>query len=151
VNLTATIEATGANTTGIRVPEELLEELGQGRRPKVQVVFPNGYVHRTTVGPHAGGAYVSVSAAVRDAAQVAAGDVVDLELTLDTAPREVEVPDDLAAALAADAAARSFFGGLTDSQRKAFVTSVTSAKKPETRQRRVAGALEALAAGRKRP
>jgi hypothetical protein len=151
VNLTATIEATGANTTGIQIPEDLLEELGQGRRPKLRVVFPNGYVHRTTVGPHAGAAYVSVSAAVRDAAEVAAGDVVDLELTLDTAPREVEVPDDLAAALAADATARTFFESLTDSQRKAFVTSVTSAKKPETRQRRVASALDALTAGRKRP
>jgi uncharacterized protein YdeI (YjbR/CyaY-like superfamily) len=71
--------------------------------------------------------------------------------TMDTAPREVEVPGDLAAALAAAPDARAFFDGLTDSQRKGFVTSVTSAKQPETRARRVDGAVAALSQGRKRP
>jgi hypothetical protein len=151
VRFTATVEATGETTTGIRVPASVLDELGAGKRPKVRVTFPNGYLHRTTIGSHAGAAFISVSAAVRDDAEVAAGEVVDLDLALDTAPRQVEVPDDLAAALAQHEQARSWFEGLTASQRKTFVTSVTSAKKPETRGRRVARAVEALAAGEKRP
>jgi hypothetical protein len=151
VRFTATLEATGRSTTGIRVPDEVLAELGQGKRPKVSATFPNGYVHRTTVGPHDGAAFLSVSAAVRESAEVAAGDVIVLDLVPDTAPREVEIPDDLAAAFATAPAAQTFFEGLTDSQRRTFVTSVTSAKKPETRQRRVARAVEALAAGEKRP
>jgi uncharacterized protein YdeI (YjbR/CyaY-like superfamily) len=129
----------------------VLAELGQGKRPKFSATFPNGYVHRTTVGPHAGAAFLSVSAAVREGAEVAAGDVIELDLVPDTAPREVEVPDDLAAAFAATPAAQTSFESLTDSQRRTFVSSVTSAKKPETRERRVDRAVEALVAGEKRP
>lgn len=147
----ATIEQSGKTATGIRVPEEALDELGQGKRPRVVVTFDGGYSFRTTVGPHAGGSYIPVSAAIRQEAGVSAGDTVSVELMLDTAPRDVQVPDDLAAALAQDDAARSWFNGLTDSQRKAFVTSVTSAKQPQTRQKRVTRAVEALAARQKRP
>ncbi len=82
---------------------------------------------------------------------MAGGQQVEVEVVIDDAPREVEVPDDLGAALAADDGARAWFEQLTDSQRKGFVTSVTSAKQPETRQRRVARAVEALTAGQKRP
>jgi hypothetical protein len=151
VRFTATVEATGRTTTGIRVPDEVLAELGQGKRPKVSATFPNGYVHRTTVGPHAGAAFLSVSAAVREGAEVAAGDVIELDLVPDTAPREIEIPDDLAAAFATTPAAQASFESLTDSQRRTFVTSVTGAKKPETRERRVVRAVEALVAGEKRP
>ena len=151
MEFTATIEQSGKTATGIRVPENVLAELGQGKRPRVVVTLDGGYSFRTTVGPHAGASYIPVSAAVRKEAGVSAGGTVSVELTVDTAPREVEVPQDLAAALAQDDAARTWFDGLTDSQRKTFVTSVTSAKQPETRQRRVVRALEALAARQKRP
>jgi antitoxin component of MazEF toxin-antitoxin module len=148
---TAVVDATGRNTTGIRVPDEVLDALDAGRRPKVVATLGDGYTLRTTVGSHSGSPYLSVSAAVRKEAGLAAGDEVTVVLALDDAPREVEVPDDLAAALAEQSAARQFFEGLTDSQRKTFVLSVTSAKKPETRERRVAGAVTALVEGRKRP
>lgn len=151
MKFTATIEQSGKTATGIRVPDEVLKELGQGKRPLVVVTFDGGYSFRTTVGPHAGTSYIPVSAAIREEANVAAGDMVEVDLTLDTEPREVEVPDDLAVALAEDDAASSWFNGLTDSQRKTFVTSVTSAKQPEIRQKRVARAVAALAANQKRP
>jgi uncharacterized protein YdeI (YjbR/CyaY-like superfamily) len=73
---------------------------------------------------------------------------VDVTLELDAAPRQVEVPPDLAAALAADPGARRFFDGLSYSERRWFVLNVESAKKPETRARRVASAVERLASGR---
>lgn len=151
MRFTATIERTGRTTTGIRVPDEILEQLGEGKRPRVVATLDDGYVLRTTIGSVDGAPFISVSAAVREEANVAAGDVVEVDIRQDTAPREVPVPDDLAAALAEDEAANGWFHQLTESQRKTFVTSVTSAKKPETRQRRVTQAVEALAAGQKRP
>jgi hypothetical protein len=151
VEFTTTVEATGATTTGVRLPDEVLAQLDGGKRPKVVVTFGNGYSYRTTVGSHDGAAFLSVSSAVRKESGLAAGHEVVVTLALDTAPREVEVPEDLAAALAAAPDARAFFAGLTDSQRKGFVTSVTSAKQPQTRARRVDGAVTALSEGRKRP
>jgi Pyruvate/2-oxoacid:ferredoxin oxidoreductase gamma subunit len=151
VRFTAPIERTGATTTGIRVPDEIIERLGQGKRPRVVAVLDGGYALRTTVGTHDGSPFLSVSSAVRREAGVEAGDEVTVDLTVDDAPREVEVPDDLAAALADADDARAWFEGLTASQRSTFTTSVTSAKQPETRQRRVAKAVAALAAHEKRP
>ena len=148
---TAAVEATGTTTTGIPVPDIALTQLSRGRRPKVTARFGDGFSYRTTVGSHSGRAFLSVSAAVREAAGIAAGDEVDVELTVDDAPRDVDVPSDLAAALEARPEARRFFDSLTDSQRKTFVLSVTGAKKPDTRARRVEAAVAALVDGRKRP
>lgn len=145
------IEQTGKTTTGIRVPDEILGQLGAGKRPRVVVTLDDGYSLRTTVGSHAGAPFISVAAAVREAAKVAAGDVVEVGIRLDTAPREVHLPDDLATALAEHEAVSEWFHQLTDSQRRVFVTSVISSKKPETRQRRVIRAVDALVAKQKRP
>ena len=97
-----------------------------------------------------GGRYlVGVSAENREKAGVSAGDRLDVELELDTAPRVVEVPDDLAAALAATPEARRFYDTLSFSQQQFYVQPVTQAKQPETRQRRIERAVERLAEGRK--
>lgn len=146
---TVTIEATGGTTTGIRLPD--VGELGGGRRPRVRAIFPNGHVLRVRVGTHDGDPFLPVSAATRDSAGVAAGDTVDLTIEVDEEPVEVDVPDELAAALAAAPAAKRFFDSLTASQRKGFAASVSSARKAETRTARVEKALAALEAGRKRP
>jgi antitoxin component of MazEF toxin-antitoxin module len=151
VTFSTTIEQTGKTTTGIRLPDHVLADLDAGQRPRVVVVLDGDFTYRTTVGSHDGAAFLSVSSAIREAAGVAGGDEVTVEVTVDTAPREVEVPADLAAALAEHPAAAAWFGQLTDSQRGVFVTSVTSAKQPETRQRRVVKAIEALQAQQKRP
>lgn len=151
VRFEATVEATGGTTTGIRVPETVLQQLGRGRRPKVAVNLADRHAYRTTVGSHAGDAFLPVSAAVRQAAQIAAGDRIAVHLGVDDAPRDGAVPDDLAAALRAKPSAETFFEGLTDSQRKTFVVSVTSAKTPQTRARRVEAAAAALEERRKRP
>jgi hypothetical protein len=150
VQLRTTIERTGATTTGIRLTDEHLEQLGGGKRPRV-VVTLGEHTYRTTVGSHDGSPFISVSAAVRDAAGVAGGDEVDVTIEPDTEPVVIEVPDDLAAALADAPAERAFFEGLTPSQRKAYVTWITGAKQQATRDRRVAQAIEKLAAGRKQP
>jgi hypothetical protein len=139
-------QAPGKAATGITVPDDVLTALGGGRRPAVAVTI-NGHTFRTTIGSMGGVAKIPVSAAVRAAAGVSAGDVLLVGIAVDAAPREVAVPDDLTAALAGDPAAAGFFTGLAPSHKKAYVTWIEEAKKPETRAKRVADAVVKLAAG----
>lgn len=144
-----TILQSGKTATGIVVPEEVVEALGSGRRPPVRVTI-NGYTYRNTIAVMGGEYMVGVSAEHRAGAQVAGGDEVDVEVELDRAPREVTVPDDLAAALDAEPAARATFDGLSYSNRSWHVLQVTGAKTDETRQRRIAKSVETLRDGRPR-
>jgi uncharacterized protein YdeI (YjbR/CyaY-like superfamily) len=93
---------------------------------------------------------VGLSAEHRAGAGVAGGDEVEVDLELDTAPRELSVPDDLAAALDAEPAARSTFDGLSYSNKSWHVLQITGAKTEETRQRRIARSIEVLRQGRPR-
>ncbi len=135
--------------TGIRVPDEIVEALGSGKRPAITVTI-NGFTYRSTIAVLGGQYMVGVSAENRAGAGVAGGDVVDVDIALDTVPREVIVPDDLAAALAAEPDARRTFDGLSNSNKGWHVLQVTGAKTDETRQRRIARSVEALKAGRVR-
>jgi hypothetical protein len=144
-----TIVQSGKNTTGIQVPDEVVAALGSGKRPAVKVTV-NGYSYRSTVASMGGVFMVSLSAEHRAGAGVGGGDEVDVDLELDTAPREVAVPPDLAAALAAEPAARATFDGLSYSNRSWHVLQVTGAKSDETRQRRIAKSVDALKQGRPR-
>jgi hypothetical protein len=139
----------GKTATGIVVPEEVVEALGSGRRPPVRVTI-NGYTYRNTIAVMGGEYMIGVSAEHRAGAGVAGGDEVDVEIELDTAPREVTVPDDFAAALDAEPAARATFDGLSYSNRSWHVLQVTGAKTDETRQRRIAKSVETLREGRPR-
>ena len=141
----ATIELNGKTATGIEVPPEVVTELGGGKRAKVTVTI-NGFTYRNSIASMGGRFLISVSADVRAQAGVAAGDQVDVDVELDTAPREVTVPDDLAAALAGDAKARGAFEKLTYSHQLRWVTWINDAKKAETRDRRVVKAIEDLRA-----
>lgn len=143
ITFLATIQQTGANTTGIPVPEEVLDALGAGRRPPVHVTV-NGHRYRSTVGSMGGQAMISLSAANRAQAQVAGGDVVDVTLVFDEEPRTVEVPAALAAALDGDADAKRAFEGLSPSRKRRYTLAVEGAKTDATRQRRIDKALAEL-------
>jgi Bacteriocin-protection, YdeI or OmpD-Associated/Domain of unknown function (DUF1905) len=145
-----TIQLEGRTATGFRVPPEVVEALGQGKKRPAVTVTINGYTYRSTIAAYGDVFMLPLAAENRDGAGVAAGDEVDVDLELDTAPREVEVPADLAAALADEPEARAFFDGLSYSNKRWFALSVESAKAADTRQRRVAKAVEMLRAG-KRP
>ena len=138
-----TIVQSGKNTTGIQVPDEVVEALGSGKRPAVKVTV-NGYSYRSTVASMGGVFMVSLSAEHRAGAGVGGGDEVEVDLELDSAPREVTVPPELVAALDAEPAARATFDGLSYSNRSWHVLQVTGAKTEETRQRRIARSVEAL-------
>jgi Bacteriocin-protection, YdeI or OmpD-Associated/Domain of unknown function (DUF1905) len=148
VTFEATLAARG-NNTGIEVPDELLAQLGAGKRPPVLVDL-DGYEYRNTVGVIGGTAMVSVSSAVRAATGLSGGDPVRVTLTVADTPREVDVPADLAAALAADETAGAFFAGLSNSLQRYHCDQVTGAKTPETRQRRIDKALALFREGKQR-
>jgi Bacteriocin-protection, YdeI or OmpD-Associated/Domain of unknown function (DUF1905) len=143
-----TIELGGTTATGFVVPDEVMAGLGGGGRPAVTVTI-GPHTYRTTVFSRAGRYLVPLSAENREAAGVAAGDVVDVDLEADTAPREVEVPADLTEALGHDPAARGFFESLSYSHRKEWVRWIEEAKRPETRQRRLESTVSALREGRR--
>jgi hypothetical protein len=142
----AVIERSGKTATGIRVPAEIVASLGADKRPPVRVTI-NGYTYRSTVAPLGGAFMVGVSAENRAGAGVSGGDEVDVELALDTAPREVTVPPDFADALNRDAEARQSFDGLSYSNKRRYVLSIEDAKTAETRQRRIAKAVSTLHEG----
>ena len=147
MNFTSVLELAGKTATGIEVPASVVEALSAGKKPAVSVTF-NGYTYRSTVASMGGRYMLPVSAEVRAASGVRAGDTLDVTVELDTAPREVTVPDDLAAALAGEAAAKAAFEKLSYSHKRRHVMAIEDAKTPETRARRVAKALEMLKAGK---
>lgn len=142
----ALIEGAGKTAAGIEVPSEVVTALGQTRKPPVRVTI-NGYTYRSTVATVGGRFMVGVSNEVRASAGVAAGDEVDVEMELDTAPREVSVPPELAKELEADAAAGKAFEALSYSRKRLLVDPVANAKTAETRDRNLAKALSALRGG----
>jgi hypothetical protein len=147
VRFHTTILESGKTATGIRIPDEIVEALGAGKRPPVRVTI-NGYTYRNTVAVMGSDYMVGVSAEHRAGAGVAGGDEVDVEIELDTAPREIEVPADLATALDQEPDARRTFDGLSYSNKSWHVLQVTGAKSEETRQRRIAKSVAALREGR---
>ena len=134
------------NNTGIEVPPEVVESFGAGKRPPV-VVTVNGFEYRSTIAPMGGLFLIPFSSDKRAATGIRGGDPIVVDLELDTAPRTVDVPDDLAIALDATPGARDAWERLSPSHKKAHVTAIEGAKAAETRQRRVAKAIEALTGG----
>jgi hypothetical protein len=141
-----TVMAAGRTATGLPVPAEVVDGLGAGRRPPVHVRI-GGHHYRTTIASRGGVYLLSLSAENRAAAGVAAGEEVEVDVELDTEPRKVTVPADLAAALDGDDAARRAFERLSYSHQLRHVLAIEEAKTPETRRRRVEKALEMLRSG----
>lgn len=137
------LQLNGKTATGFVVPPEIVEELGSGKRPAV-IVRIGAHSYRSTIATMSGQYMVGLSAENRAAAGVAAGDRIEVDLELDTAPREVVVPADLAAALARDPAAKARFDALSYSGKRQHTLSVEGAKTEATRQRRIEKAIASL-------
>jgi hypothetical protein len=143
-----TLLQTGANTTGIEVPPEVVENLGKGKRPPVKVTVNRAYTYRNTIAVMGGVYMVGVSAEHRKGAGITGGDEIDVDIELDTEPREVNLPADLAAALEGDPKAKSFFEGLSYSNKRRHLLAIDDAKTAETRQRRIEKAAASLREGK---
>lgn len=137
---------TGKTAAGIQVPPQVVAALGTSKKPAVRVTI-NGYTYRSTVATMGGVFMIGVSNDVRQKSGVAGGQTVDVTLELDTAPREVNVPPDFAAALKKDPVAKKFFDSLSYSNKSRHVLSIEGAKTAETRQRRIEKSVSTLHEG----
>jgi Bacteriocin-protection, YdeI or OmpD-Associated/Domain of unknown function (DUF1905) len=145
--------------------EARVEELGRGRGVVVPLDVPalfgkvrapvrgtvNGFPYRSTIMRYGETYYLGLNREIRDGAVIDAGDVVTIEMELDDAPREVEVPEELAAALDAEPAARRAFDGLSYTHRKEYAGWVAEAKREETRRTRAGKAVAMLTEGTRTP
>lgn len=131
------------NNTGIEVNEQILDELGGGKKPLV-VVTLNNYSYQCAVGKMGGKFMISLSAENRKNANVKGGDTVGIDLKLDTAPRTVVVPADFQHALDKNKIAKENFEKLAPSKKKAMVFSITEAKSIETKLNRIERAIATL-------
>lgn len=144
---TTVVKDDHVNATGLQVPPDVMAALGATtKKPPVKVTI-GGYSYQTTVAVMGGVSMLSLSAEHRKAAGVEPGATIDVTLELDLEPRTVDVPDDLATALAAQAGARATFDALAFSKRKEFVRQVNDAKTQETRDRRIAGIVAKMGEG----
>jgi hypothetical protein len=141
-----TILAAGKTAAGIEVPARIVEGLGSSKVPLVRVTI-NGFTYRSAVAVMGGKFMIGVSNDNRKAAGVAAGETVDVDLELDTAPRVLELPADFEKALSRDPKAKKVFEGLSNSKKQLLVLPVANGKTPETRQRNIDKAMAALKKG----
>jgi hypothetical protein len=147
IRFRATVELGGKTATGIPVPPDVVAGLGTSKRPAV-VVRINDYTYRSTVAPRNGAFMLPLSAEHRAGAGIAAGDIVDVELHVDSEPRTVDIPADFSAALIADPIAKAFFGSLSYGNQRRHILAIEAAKAPETRRRRVEQSLGLFRSGR---
>ena len=139
------LERVGKTATMFRVPFDLKEAFGRARPPVAVTI--RGHTWRTTPGVYDGVGHVVVSRAVKAATGVDAGDRVRITMELATAPRTVDVPPDLGAALARERAARAAFDRLSYTHRCEYVAWAVAAKRADTRERRVAATVERVRSG----
>jgi hypothetical protein len=149
LQLTTTLQKRGP-AAAIVLDDAQVEMLGEGAKRFPVRVTIGDYGWRGSVTRMGGEFLVGLNKEVRAGAGVEAGDEVEVVLVLDAEPRTVEVPEALERALAGDDVARDAFDGLAYTHRKEFARWVTEARKAETRDRRVAQALEMLRDGRTR-
>jgi hypothetical protein len=128
---------------GLEIPQEIVEALGAGGRPPVTITI-NGHSWQSRVALMRGRHLLGLSNANRQAAGVVTGDEVEVEVELDTEPRVVIEPPDFARALDADPVARAAYDRLAYSHKREHVRAIESAKKPETRTRRIEKAITTL-------
>src|SRR6476661_1562743 len=124
------------NNTGINVPDEVVEKLGAGKKPPVNVTV-NDYTYRNTIAVMGGKFMIGVSADIRSKTGIKGGDKVKVTLALDNKPREVEVPADFQELLDKNLKAKQFYETLSYSNKQRYILPIGQAKTAETRQRRM--------------
>jgi Bacteriocin-protection, YdeI or OmpD-Associated/Domain of unknown function (DUF1905) len=149
IQLTTTLQPRGPAAAVVLDPDDVAA-VGEGAKRFPVAATINGHTWRTTVTRMGGEFLLGLNKEVRQAAGVEAGDTVDVQIELDTAPREVEVPPALEAALQCDPVARERYEAMAYTHRKEYARWIEEAKRDETRERRVAQALEMLREGRTR-
>jgi len=125
------------DTTGLVIPDKVVEAMGQGKRPKVTVTINGKFSYPNTVAVMGGQYMIGISKERRKLAGVSGGEMIEVTLELDATPRAMEVPRDLQKALDKDEAARAFFAALSYSNQRRHIDPINDARTPETRARRI--------------
>ncbi|UII22268.1 YdeI/OmpD-associated family protein [Fulvivirga ligni] len=134
------------NNLGIEVPEEIIEKFGAGKKPPVSITL-QGYTYQTTVGVMAGKYLIPLNSSHRKHVDVNGGENIEVDVQLDTAPREVEIPSALKGEFKNNKVAADFYENLSPSYKNKIATLIDSAKTDETRNKRVAKVMEDLSQG----
>jgi hypothetical protein len=134
----------------IEIPPEVSADFGKKGQVKVKVTIKD-YSYRSSIAPYGGKHLLGIRKEIRDAIGIKSGDMITVTLEVDTDPRMVEVPDDLAQEMAAHEGTRAFFDKLSYTHQKEYAEWITGAKREETRQRRLKKTIEMMQAGVKTP
>jgi hypothetical protein len=138
----------GGGGTLVPIPKEVATKLGLKGMPKIKAVIA-GTPYRGSLMPMGDGTYcLGVLKSIQEAAGVGAGESISIDIELDTAPRTVEMPPDLANKIAHDKKAIAAWDALSFTNKKEMARSLEEAKRPETRERRLAQAVESLRSSR---
>jgi len=143
LKFSTTLLTAGKTATGIKIPEEIIEKLGGGKKPLVKVTI-NNFTYRSAVAVMGGAYMVGVNAENREAAKVKGGDRIEVSIELDTEVRTVEVPAEFQKVLNRNAGAKKIFDTLSNSRKKALMIPIVNAKTDETRNRNIEKALKAI-------
>jgi Bacteriocin-protection, YdeI or OmpD-Associated/Domain of unknown function (DUF1905) len=135
-------DPTGSGTF-VLVPPEVATKLGLRGRPKIRAVIA-GHPYRGSLMPTPEGFCLGVLKAIQQSAGISRGDRINLDLGIDTEPRVIEPPPDLAKVLARDRKAAQAWKQLSYTNKREMARSLDEAKKPETRERRLAAAVQRL-------
>jgi antitoxin component of MazEF toxin-antitoxin module len=127
----------------VEVPPDVIEKLGGKGRIAIRATF-NGVPYRGSIMRMGGVTVLGVTKGIMEQAGVEVGDTLEVVVENDDSPREVAVPAELAAAFERDSGMRTAWEALSYTARKEHATAIESAKKPETRARRVDTVLNAL-------
>jgi Bacteriocin-protection, YdeI or OmpD-Associated/Domain of unknown function (DUF1905) len=149
LRLRTTLQPYGPAAAVILTDEQVAAVGGGAKTPPVRVTV-NGHTFAGRIARRGGDSLIGFSRAVREAAGVTPGEEIEVEIALDDAPRKVDVPAELTAALDGDAEARRAFDALAFTHRKEYARWVAEAKRAETRERRVAETLRMVKEGRTR-
>jgi hypothetical protein len=128
----------------IPVPFDPKPVFGKVRAP-VKVTL-NGYTFRSTIAAMGGTVCLPLRKSNREAAGLEGNETLEVRLDLDEETREVKPPADLVKALKAESGAYERWKEMSFTHQREYAEAVESAKRPETRQRRIANAVKAIAA-----
>jgi hypothetical protein len=143
LRLTAVLQPRGPAAAVVLTDEQVAAVAGDRKSAAVKVTVNGGHTFDGRIARMGGENLVGFNRAVRTAAGVEAGDRIDVVIALDGGPRTVDVPEDLAAAMAAPGVADQF-DKLAPSHRKEYVRWITEAKRTETRTKRIAEAVQKI-------
>ncbi len=149
LQVTATLESRGPAGAFV-LTDEQVAWLADGAKTFPVRVSLNGQVLALRLARMGGENLIGLNRGVREQIGVEIGDTVQVEIAADTTPRTVDVPEDLAAALAADPDDAAAFEKLAYSHRQEYVRWITEAKREQTRLDRIATTIERVRAGRTR-